>query len=120
MAGGTIVNLRGLPQVRPAFELPSGGPRVGGSGPDGVGGAPGLGTQGASKPFESFLAEQIQQVNQVQQEADTAVAAVTTGRSQNLHEMMIALDKADVSFRMLTKVRNKCVEAYQEVMRMSI
>ena len=45
---------------------------------------------------------------------------MATGRSHNIHETMIALDKADVSFRMLTKVRNKAVEAYQEIMRMQI
>jgi len=45
---------------------------------------------------------------------------VSMGRSQNLHEMMIALNKAELSMRMLTQVRNKAVEAYQELMRMSL
>ena len=45
---------------------------------------------------------------------------MATGRSHNLHEMMIALDRADVSLRMVTKVRNKAVEAYQEIMRMHL
>jgi flagellar hook-basal body complex protein FliE len=45
---------------------------------------------------------------------------VTTGKSKNLHEMMVALNKADLSLRMLTSVRNKAVEAYQEIMRMSL
>ncbi len=72
------------------------------------------------KPFLSYLQEQVGNVNKLQQEADTTVAAVATGQSNNLHEMMIALDKADVSFRMLTRVRNKVIDAYQEIMRMSV
>jgi|GEM_PF-231303 len=75
---------------------------------------------GVHRPFSDYLAAQIHQVNDVNKEADTAVANMVTGRSGNLHETMLALDKADVSFRMLTKVRNKVVEAYHEVMRMSI
>jgi flagellar hook-basal body complex protein FliE len=72
------------------------------------------------KPFLSYLQAQVGNVNRLQQEADATVAAVATGQSNNLHEMMIALDKADVSFRMLTRVRNKVIDAYQEIMRMSV
>lgn len=75
---------------------------------------------GVHKPFSDFLKAQVEGVNSLQKEADTAVAAMATGNSGNLHETMIALDKADVSFRMLTKVRNKVIDAYHEVMRMNI
>lgn len=74
----------------------------------------------AQDSFASYLEAQLNDVNQVQVEANEAVAAMATGRSHNIHETMIALDKADVSFRMLVKVRNKAVEAYQEIMRMQI
>ena len=70
--------------------------------------------------FSQYLEAQLKDVNEVQIEANEAVSAMATGRSHNIHETMIALDKADVSFRMLTKVRNKAVEAYQEIMRMQI
>jgi flagellar hook-basal body complex protein FliE len=43
---------------------------------------------------------------------------LSTGRNGNIHETLLAMSKADVSFRMLTEVRNKIVSAYQEVMRM--
>lgn len=75
---------------------------------------------GVSPSFSTFLEAQLRDVNSVHKEADAAVAAMATGRSHNLHEMMIALDRADVSLRMVTKVRNKAVEAYQEIMRMPI
>jgi flagellar hook-basal body complex protein FliE len=75
---------------------------------------------GVQDSFADYLKAQINDVNHTQIEANEAVTAMVTGRSHNIHETMIALDKADVSFRMLMKVRNKAVEAYQEVMRMQI
>ena len=73
---------------------------------------------GVNQSFSEFLEAKINETNQLQVEADQVVSSVATGQSHNLHEMMIALDRADVSFRLMTKVRNKAVEAYQEVMRM--
>ena len=77
-------------------------------------------SNGVQESFADYLKAQISDVNTTQLEANDAVTAMVTGRSHNIHETMIALDKADVSFRMLTKVRNKAVEAYQEIMRMQI
>ncbi len=76
--------------------------------------------RGVHKPFTDFLKAQLENVNSLQKEADTAVAAMVTGQSGNVHETMIALDKADVSFRMMIKVRTKIIDAYHEVMRMNI
>lgn len=106
------VRFIGLPPVQPRPELRP--PNV--VGPEMPAQAPG----GVGKPFTEYLAEQVKQVNGLQKEADTTVASVATGQSNNVHEMMIALDKADVSFRMLTRVRNKMLDAYQEIMRMSV
>ena len=49
-----------------------------------------------------------------------AMADLSTGRSSNLHEAMIAIQKAEISFKMMMQVRNKIISAYQEVMRMSV
>lgn len=70
--------------------------------------------------FVDYLSSQVEQVNHKIVAADQRVADVATGKSQNLHEMMVALNKADLSLKMLTQVRNKAVEAYQELMRMSL
>ena len=70
--------------------------------------------------FADYLSEQVSKVNSTITTADQKVSDVTTGKSKNLHEMMVALNKADMSLRMLTSVRNKAVEAYQEIMRMSL
>ncbi len=103
------VNITGLPSVQSVLERRPGA-MVGRTG------AP----HEVARPFVQFLEEQVTKVNTLHHEADEAVAAMATGRSNNIHEMMISLEKADVSFRLLAKVRNKAIDAYQEIMRMSI
>jgi flagellar hook-basal body complex protein FliE len=59
-------------------------------------------------------------VNNLHQNADKAVLNVQAGHTDSLHEAIIALEKADVSFRTMMTVRNKLIEAYQEIMRMQV
>ena len=80
---------------------------------------PPAGTQ-AGQGFGSLLEDSIGEVNKLQNEADQAVEALTAGRSTDVHNTMIALQKADVSFRLLMQIRNKVVSAYETVMRMQI
>lgn len=87
------------------------------SGP-GVPATPAAGTRGPS--FGTVLAESLAQVNSLQQQADRAIQDLAAGGSASLHETMLALDKADLSFRLMMEVRNKIVEAYQEVLRMQV
>src|SRR4051812_46854641 len=70
--------------------------------------------------FGNMLAEKISQVDQMQKTADTAVTDFSTGKSRNLHEAVLALEMADTSLRMMVTVRNKALEAYQEIMKMPI
>jgi len=70
--------------------------------------------------FIETLSESIERVNQLQKEADQAIEKLATGESKSVHGAMIAVSKADMAFRMTMQVRNKMVEAYQEVMRMQI
>lgn len=72
------------------------------------------------KGFGNLLQQAIDQVNQTQQEAESAAQDFAVGESQSIHDTMIRLEKADLSLRLLMQVRNKVVEAYQEVMRMQI
>jgi flagellar hook-basal body complex protein FliE len=74
------------------------------------------GTEGPS--FKDMLAESIGKVNGLMNESDQAIEDLATGKSANVHHTLIALQKADISFRMLLDVRNKVMSAYQEVMRM--
>lgn len=70
--------------------------------------------------FSNFLEEMVAKVNENQAAADKSIQAMATGEGKGLHEVMIAVEKASISFQLLTQVRNKAVEAYQEIMRMPV
>ena len=70
--------------------------------------------------FADTLTESLDKVNDLQKEADLAIEDFATGKTRNIHETMIAVNKADLAFRLTMQVRNKIVEAYQEVMRTQI
>ena len=70
--------------------------------------------------FGQILKDSIQRVQEVQKEADVAAKGLAAGETRNIHEAMIALEKADLSFRLMMQVKSKIVEAYQEVMRTQV
>ena len=70
--------------------------------------------------FGEMLEKHLAQVNHLQNSADTAIANLATGRDKDVHNTMIALEKADVALELTMQVRNKALDAYQEIMRMSI
>ena len=65
--------------------------------------------------FKNLLLDSIQQVNSMQQQADQAVETLMTGGDANPAEVMTAVQKADLAFRMMMQMRNKMMQAYQEV-----
>lgn len=74
-----------------------------------------------STDFAEVLKASIDKVNQTQQQADQMAEKLAAGdTSQNLHEVMIALQTASVSFQEMVQVRNKLVTAYQDVMNMQV
>lgn len=77
-------------------------------------------TTDGGKSFAETLSDSISKVNDLQKDADKAIGDLVSGKSQNIHETMMAVSKADLAFRMTMQVRNKIVEAYQEVMRMQV
>ena len=70
------------------------------------------------KGFGEVLKDSIKKVNALQIEADEAIKSFAKGESKDIHETMIAVQKADLSFQLMMQIRNKIVEAYQEVMRL--
>ncbi|MBW2091805.1 MAG: flagellar hook-basal body complex protein FliE [Deltaproteobacteria bacterium] len=70
--------------------------------------------------FKETLTDSIKKVNELQIKAHQAMENLATGRSQNLHETMIAIEQAEIAFKMMAQVRNKIMAAYQEIMRMSV
>ena len=71
--------------------------------------------------FASVLKNSIDKVNQVDQQANQMAEKLAAGdTTQNLHEVMMALQTASVSFQEMTQIRNKLVTAYQDVMNMQV
>jgi len=65
--------------------------------------------------FKNCLLDSIQQVNEMQQQADSAVEKFATGGDVSPAEVLTAVQKADLAFKMMLQIRNKLVQAYEEV-----
>ena len=70
--------------------------------------------------FGDVLKNSIDNVNEQIQSAGEMSKGLVAGEHSNIHETMIALEKANISFRLMTKVQQKALNAYQEVMRMQV
>ena len=68
--------------------------------------------------FGKLLARSLHEVNQLHTAADEAVQNLAAGKQKDIHQTMIALEKADVAFQLLMQVRNKIISAYETIMRM--
>ena len=76
--------------------------------------------QSGIKPFSKVLTESIEKVNDLQKQADKAIDELAIGDSKDIVQTMIQMEKADVSFRLMMQVRNKILQAYEEVMRTQV
>ncbi len=76
-------------------------------------------SEGASS-FKDMLMSSINDVNQLQQDANRAVENLATGEDVSPAEVLTAVQKADVAFRMMMQVRNKLIQAYQEVQNIRV
>ena len=70
--------------------------------------------------FVDTLKNAINSVDQLQKESDLKMQQLATGQNNNIHETMISAEKADIALRLMVQVRNKIIEAYQEIMRMQV
>ena len=77
------------------------------------------GGDGLSK-FGAWFGQQLGEVNGQLRRADSDLQRLALGDARNLHQVMINLEEARLSFQLLVQVRNRALEAYQEVMRMQI
>ena len=68
----------------------------------------------------NFLEELVTKVNDQQSQANDKIKNMVTGESRELHDVMMAVEKANISFQFLTQVRNKALDAYQEIMKMQV
>ena len=77
--------------------------------------SPAIGGQASGPSFKDMLVDSIQQVNTMQLEADHAVETMFTGGEINPAEVLTAVQKADLAFRLTMQMRNKLMEVYQEI-----
>jgi flagellar hook-basal body complex protein FliE len=94
-----ISNLPGWQPTSPTSSTPS-GPSGGGQG------------------FGATLTDAISQVEQVHTDAQQQVQQLLQGNRQDVHNVMIAVEKADIAFQLMMQVRNKIVSAYQEISKL--
>jgi flagellar hook-basal body complex protein FliE len=85
-------------------------------------GAPAVGGASESKggTFFDALQSTMEEVNKNQLEADQSIKDLVAGRTKNIHETMLQLQKADLSLKTMMQVRNKVLEAYKEIMKMQV
>jgi flagellar hook-basal body complex protein FliE len=75
---------------------------------------------GGEKTFGEFLRDSVAKVNNIQQEANVAMEKLASGETQNLHEVLLAVEKADIAFKTMNQVRLKVIDAYREIMKMQV
>ena len=73
-----------------------------------------------SQKFQDALSEAVQRVEQFRQDANLEVERFLSGEGEDLHRVALQTQQAELAFEMFLQVRNKVVQAYQEVMRMQI
>lgn len=73
-----------------------------------------------NQTFSNVLNEALEQTNNAQINSDNAISELQAGKAANLHEVMIAMEKADLTMRTLMQIRNKAKTAYDEMMRIQI
>jgi flagellar hook-basal body complex protein FliE len=94
----------------PGVDLPLAPGQVGGASP----------AQPAGESFGSLLGRMVEDVNARQNAAKDAVQNLQSGGNVSLHQAVIAMEEASISFQLMVEVRNKLLESYQELMRMQV
>ena len=97
-----MVNVKDVGQGKIQLELPEGKKKQGPSG------------------FQDHLKAYVNQVDQLQKDAGQATQKLAAGKTENIHQTMIAMEKADVSFKLMVEARNRIVKVYEEIMKMNV
>ena len=77
-------------------------------------------SKGEGADFKQFFLDSIQEVNRLQSEAEQARIDLATGQSENVAEVFTAIKKAELAFQTLMQIRNKLLEAYDEIKQMRV
>lgn len=72
------------------------------------------------KSFAATLKDAIGEVNELQKKADVEMQKLATGKAESIPDVLIAAEKADISLKLMVQVRNKIIDAYNEIMKMQV
>jgi flagellar hook-basal body complex protein FliE len=75
---------------------------------------------GSGEGFAAALRQAVERVNDMQQQSGAEIERFLTGESEDLHKTILSVQKSELAFEMLLEVRNKAVQAYQEIMRIQV
>lgn len=78
--------------------------------------APGTGESSFAQAISGLL----QEANAQQLQSDQSLQQLVTGETDNVHNVVLAVAKADLSFRLVLEIRNRLIDSYQEIMRMQV
>ncbi len=76
--------------------------------------------QAPAPGFGTWFAQEVEAVNTSMVKSEADIGRLVTGETQSLHQVMMHMEEAKLSFQLLAQVRNRLLEAYQEVMRMQV
>ena len=88
-----------------------------------IGGVSGASPRSGAKPeidFADVLKESIGKVNELQLNAEAAMEKLSKGEVKDLHEVLVAVEEANLAFMTMMQIRNKLLDAYQELMRLQM
>ncbi len=78
------------------------------------------GAKAAGAAFSSLLDTAVKSLSETQVNADNAIAQLAAGQNVELHSVMLAVEKANMTLQLALQIKNKITEAYQDIMRMQI
>ncbi len=73
-----------------------------------------------AKSFGDTLTEAVSKVNEMQKESDIKMQKLAAGETSDISDVMISAEKADIALKLMMSVRNKMIDAYQEIMKMQV
>ncbi len=83
-------------------------------------GQPAVAAEPTHGSFSDIFTDILQKVNELQLEADHQAELVATGRAQDLHSAVLAVEKASLALQLTMQVTRRAIEAYQEISRMQL
>lgn len=77
-------------------------------------------SEASGSAFAKLVGDMVKDANVQHSHADESLKQMMTGEADNLHDVVLDAARADMSFRLLVEIRNKLLDAYQEIMRMQV